>query len=54
MTTDGVSWTRLLHTGAFPGRPTNCLYDPVSNSADPALYVAFAGRSIVKITELPL
>jgi hypothetical protein len=54
MTTDGVSWTRLLHTGAFPGRPTNCFYDPVSNSTNPALYVGFAGRSVVKITDLPL
>jgi hypothetical protein len=54
ITTDGVNWIRLLHTGAFAGRPANCYYDWISNSADPALYVAFAGRSIVKISDLPL
>ena len=53
MTDDGVNWVRLLHTGALAGRPANCCYDPVSNPSDPALYVAFAGRSVVKISRLP-
>jgi hypothetical protein len=51
MTTDGETWTRLLHTGALPGRPSSCYYD---FNSDPlaTLYVAFAGRSLVKITGL--
>ncbi len=53
MTVDGVNWTCLLHAGALTGRPTNCYYDWISNPADPALYVSFAGRSLVKITQLP-
>ena len=51
MTIDGVNWTRLLHTGALQGRPSSCYYDWISD-ATPALYVAFAGRSLVKITGL--
>jgi hypothetical protein len=51
-TRDGVTWTRLLHTGALPGRPTNCYFDRTSLPSDPALYVGFAGRSVVKITQL--
>ena len=53
-TIDGVNWTRLVHTGALAGRPANCYYDRISNPDDPALYVAFAGRSLVKITGLGL
>ena len=49
-----MSWTRLLHTGALTGRPANCYYDWVSSRFNPTLYVAFAGRSLVKITDLPL
>jgi hypothetical protein len=53
MTTDGITWTRLLHTAALPGRPSSCYYDPISEIGDPALYVACAGRSLLKITDLP-
>src|ERR1022692_260779 len=53
-TVDGVNWTRLLHSGALAGRPANCYYDWISNPSDPALYVAFAGRGLVKITQLPV
>jgi hypothetical protein len=53
MTTDGLNWTRLLHTGALPGRPSSCYYDWVSNPPERALYVAFAGRSLVKISLPP-
>jgi hypothetical protein len=52
-TNDGVNWNRLLDTGALPGRPTNCYYDWVSDPCQRALYVAFAGRSLVKISPLP-
>jgi hypothetical protein len=48
----GVTWSQLLHTGALAGRPSSCYYD-ASSSSSPALYVAFAGRSLVKITDLP-
>jgi hypothetical protein len=49
-THDGVNWERLLDTGALRGRPSNCYFDWISNPSDPALYVSFAGRSIVKIS----
>jgi hypothetical protein len=49
----GVTWTRLLHTGALPGQPTNCYYDWISPTS-PSLYVAFGGRGLVKITGLLL
>jgi len=53
MTRDGgASWQRLLDTGAMRGRPSNCYFDQVSDPVNPALYVSFAGRSIVKITGL--
>ena len=52
-TNDGVNWIRLLHTGAMTGRPANCYYDWITNPDDPALYVSFAGRSLVKISDLP-
>jgi hypothetical protein len=52
-TNDGVNWIQVLHTGALSGRPTSCYYDFITNPDDPALYVAFAGRSVVKISQLP-
>ena len=53
MTRDGgASWRRLLDTGALRGRPSNCYFDRISDPAHPALYVSFAGRSLVKITDL--
>lgn len=54
VTIDGINWTRLLHTGALTGRPANCYYDWISVPWNPSLYVAFAGRSVVKITDMPL
>ncbi|MGB6109550.1 MAG: hypothetical protein WBG35_00405, partial [Acidobacteriaceae bacterium] len=54
LTIDGVNWTQLLHTGAMAGRPANCYFDSISTPSDPALYVSFAGRSVVKISDLPL
>jgi hypothetical protein len=53
MTIDGVTWTRLLHTAALTGRPSSCYLDSMSE-ATATLYVAFAGRSIVKIPNLLL
>ncbi len=54
MTTDGVAWQRLLDTGAIRGLPTNCFFDFATTPSDPALYVGFAGRSILKISDLGL
>jgi hypothetical protein len=54
MTTDGTNWQRLLDTGAIRGLPTNCYFDAVSTPSDPALYVGFAGRGIMKISDLGL
>ena len=48
----GATWRRLLHTGALCGRPVNLFYDKVTDPFVPALYVGFAGRSIVRLTEL--
>jgi len=50
VTADGVNWERLFDTGASRGRPANCYFDWISQPSDPALYVSFAGRSIVKIS----
>ena len=52
MTRDAVNWERLLDTGALRGRPANCYFDWISQPSNPALYVSFAGRSIVKISGL--
>jgi hypothetical protein len=49
MTTDGVTWSRLLDTWNRRGRPANCYFDWISQPSNPALYVSFAGRGIVKI-----
>ena len=50
-TTDGTTWTRLLHSGASPSRPSTCYYDWITNPADPALYVSCAGRGLLKIDQ---
>lgn len=54
LTIDAVNWTCLLNTGAMAGRPTNCFYDWISDPYSPSIYVGFAGRSVVKITDLLL
>lgn len=54
MTTDSVTWQRLLDTGAMRGLPSNCYFDWVSAPSDPSLYVGFGGRGIVKISDLGL
>jgi hypothetical protein len=52
MTTDGVTWQRLLDTGAIRGLPANCYFDRYSRPSSPSLYVGFGGRSIMKIGDL--
>ncbi len=54
MTSDGATWQRVLDTGAMRGLPTNCFFDQWSVPSDPSLYVGFAGRGIVKISDLGL
>ncbi|AAZ97308.1 hypothetical protein Tbd_1355 [Thiobacillus denitrificans ATCC 25259] len=54
MTDDGATWQRLLDTGAMRGLPTNCFFDWASDPSDPSVYVGFAGRGIVKISQLGL
>jgi hypothetical protein len=54
MTVDGATCQRVLDTGAMRGLPTNCFFDQWSAPSDPSLYVGFAGRGIVKISELGL
>jgi hypothetical protein len=49
-TFDGITWLRLLDTGALRGRPANCYFDWITNPSNPAFYVSFAGRGIVKIS----
>jgi hypothetical protein len=46
---NGPTWVQLLDSQALPGRPANCYYDQFSTLGQKALYVAFAGRSLVKI-----
>lgn len=53
-TFDGVNWMCLLHAGALTGRPANCYFDWISDPFSPTLYVAFAGRSLVKITDIQI
>ena len=53
-TFDGENWTQLLHAGALTGRPANCYFDWISDAASPTLYVSFAGRSLVKITNIQI
>ena len=50
----GATWQRVLDTGAIRGLPTNCFFDQWSTPSDPSLYVGFAGRGILKISELGL
>jgi hypothetical protein len=54
LTRDGMTWERVLDTGAMRGLPTNCFFDRYSEPSNPSVYVGFAGRSIVKIGDLGL
>jgi hypothetical protein len=53
MTTDGVTWTQILHTSALQGRPSSCYFDGFSETTQ-SLYVSFGGRSLVKIGGLQI
>jgi hypothetical protein len=50
---DGTNWRRLLSTAAFPGHPVAAYFDPISNPDGRALYVAMAGRSILRLSPIP-
>jgi len=46
---DGENWERLLSTSALPGHPTAAYFDSISNPSDRMLYVALAGRGILRL-----
>jgi hypothetical protein len=50
---DGKHWELLLSTRALPGHPAAAYFDPISDPADRALYVAFDGRSPLTISPIP-
>jgi uncharacterized repeat protein (TIGR01451 family) len=53
---DGNRWGRLLSTTALPGYPIGAYFDPGSQlpgDLTRALYVAFNGRGIVRISAIP-
>jgi hypothetical protein len=50
---DGIKWGRLLSTTAWPGHPTAAYFDPISDSPDRALYIAFNGRGILRFRSIP-
>jgi hypothetical protein len=52
-TLNGRDWFWLLSTTALPGHPVSAFFDPVSNPSDRALYVAFAGRSVLRLGKIP-
>jgi photosystem II stability/assembly factor-like uncharacterized protein len=52
-TLDGKSWTRLFTTKALPSHPIAAYFDPISDSNNRSLYVAFAGRGIIRISPIP-
>ncbi len=52
-TLDGATWVRLLSTSAYPSHPVSAFFDRVSDPCNRALYVAFSGRSVVRIAPIP-
>jgi len=52
-TLNGQNWFRYLSTSAFPGHPVAAYFDPISDPCDRALYVAFAGRGIIRLDPIP-
>jgi photosystem II stability/assembly factor-like uncharacterized protein len=53
-TLNGSNWTRLLSTSAFPSHPVSAYFDNISDACDRALYVAIAGRGVLRIDPIPL
>lgn len=53
-TLDGEHWMRLLSSTAMPGYPVSAFFDRISDPANRALYVAVSGRSILKLSPIPI
>ncbi len=53
-TLDGEHWMRLLSSTALPGYPVSAYFDRVSDPSNRALYVAVSGRSILKLSPIPI
>jgi hypothetical protein len=53
-TLDGKHWMRLLSSTALSGYPVSAYFDRVSDPANRALYVAVSGRSILKLSPIPI
>lgn len=51
-TTDGFQWRTVLSSFALPGRPEAAFFDPVSDPADRALYVACEGRGVLRVSPI--
>lgn len=45
---DGTTWFRLVDSRALPSRPVGLYYNPITDPADPMLYMAFLGRGIMR------
>jgi len=45
---------RLLSSTALPGYPVSAFFDRISDPANRALYVAVSGRSILKLSPIPI
>jgi len=52
-TVNGFEWFPVLDAIAIPGKPESGFFDPLSDPADRALYVAIEGRSIVRVGGIP-
>ena len=46
--TDKSNWSRLIDTKALPSRPVGLYFDPVSDPNVWSLYMAFAGRGVMR------
>jgi uncharacterized repeat protein (TIGR01451 family) len=53
-TLDGEHWMRLLSSTALPGYPLSAYFDRVSDPSNRALYVSVSGRSILKLSPIPI
>lgn len=52
-TLNGANWSRLLSTSAFPSHPVSAYFDNISDACDRSLYVAMAGRGLLRLDPIP-
>src|SRR5262249_44415163 len=53
-TLDGEHWMRLLSSAALPGYPVSAYFDRITDPSNRALYVAVSGRSLLKLSPIPI